>query len=74
MVVGEVGDDRRGSAMGAFTAFFDVGVGLGGPLAGATAALAGYPAVFGLGAAAAMGTAVLSLAPRRSRASAAATA
>src|SRR5207237_2403184 len=44
MVVGRVGDDRRGSALGAFTAFFDIGVGLGGPLAGATAALAGYPA------------------------------
>ncbi len=67
MVVGEVGDDRRGSAMGAFTAFFDIGVGLGGPLAGATASLAGYPAVFALAAVAAMGTAVLSLAPGRSR-------
>ncbi len=59
MVVAEVGDDRRGSALGAFTAFFDLGVGLGGPLAGATAALAGYPAVFVLAAAAALGTAAL---------------
>jgi MFS family permease len=59
MVVGEVGEDRRGSALGAFTAFFDVGVGLGGPLAGATAALAGYPAVFLLSSVAALGTAVL---------------
>jgi MFS family permease len=59
MVVGEVGDDRRGSALGAFTAFFDIGVGLGGPIAGATASLAGYPAVFVLGAAAALGTAAL---------------
>jgi predicted MFS family arabinose efflux permease len=54
-----VGGDRRGSALGAFTAFFDVGVGLGGPLAGATAALAGYPAVFVLGALAALCTAGL---------------
>ena len=61
MVVGEVGDDRRGSALGAFTAFFDLGVGLGGPLAGATAALAGYPAVFYLAAAAALGTAGLAI-------------
>ena len=40
--------------MGAFTAFFDIGVGLGGPIAGATAALAGYSAVFYLSAAAAL--------------------
>jgi MFS family permease len=59
MVVGEVGDDRRGSALGAFTAFFDIGVGLGAPLAGATAALAGYPAVFAMAAAAAVGAAGL---------------
>jgi predicted MFS family arabinose efflux permease len=59
MVVGDVEDDRRGSALGAFTAFFDIGVGLGGPLAGATAALAGYPAVFVLSAVAALGTAAL---------------
>jgi MFS family permease len=59
MVVGEVGDDRRGSALGAFTAFFDIGVGLGGPLAGLTASLAGYPAVFFLAAVAALWTAAL---------------
>jgi MFS family permease len=74
MVVGEVGDDRRGSAMGAFTAFFDIGVGLGGPIAGATASLAGYPAVFALAAVAALGTAALSAAPGRAAASAAAAA
>jgi MFS family permease len=61
MVVGDVGEDRRGSALGAFTAFFDIGVGLGAPIAGATAALAGYPAVFILAAAAALGTAALAL-------------
>ena len=62
MVVGEVGEERRGSALGAFTAFFDIGVGLGAPLAGATAALAGYPAVFLMGSLAALGAA--GLAPR----------
>jgi predicted MFS family arabinose efflux permease len=67
MVVGEVGDDRRGSALGAFTAFFDIGVGLGGPIAGATASLAGYPAVFVLGAAAALGTAALAATSGRLR-------
>ena len=65
MVVGEVAEDHRGSAMGAFTAFFDVGVGLGGPIAGATAALAGYSAVFYLSALAALGTAVLAAIPER---------
>jgi MFS family permease len=70
MVVGEVGDDRRGSALGAFTAFFDIGVGVGAPLAGATAALAGYPAVFVLAAVAALGTAALAAtAPARRRGS-----
>jgi MFS family permease len=59
MVVGGVGEDRRGSALGAFTAFFDIGVGLGGPLAGATASLSGYPAVFVLAAAGALCTAAL---------------
>ena len=59
MVVSEVGEENRGSALGAFTAFFDIGVGVGAPLAGATAAVAGYPAVFLLGAVAALGTAAL---------------
>jgi predicted MFS family arabinose efflux permease len=67
MVVGRVGEDNRGSALGAFTAFFDIGVGIGGPLAGATAALAGYPTVFMLAAGAALATAWLALAHERPR-------
>lgn len=59
MVVHDVDEERRGSAMGVFTAFFDVGVGLGGPIAGATASVAGYPAVFYLSSVAALGTAGL---------------
>jgi MFS family permease len=59
MVVGDVGAQGRASALGAFTAFFDIGVGLGAPLAGAIAALAGYPAVFGVAAGAALCTAAL---------------
>lgn len=65
MVVGEVGEEGRGSAMGAFTAFFDVGVGLGGPIAGLTASLAGYPAVFYLSAVAALGASALAALPER---------
>jgi predicted MFS family arabinose efflux permease len=64
MVVGEIAEDSHGAALGAFTAFFDVGVGLGAPLAGVTASLAGYPAVFVLAAIAALGTAVLAAMPR----------
>ena len=51
LVVEEVDEEQRGAAMGAFTAFFDVGVGIGGPLAGAVSAVAGYPAAFLVGAA-----------------------
>ena len=66
MVVDDVHDEHRGSAMGTFTAFFDIGVGAGGPLSGATASLAGYPAVFVLASVAALGTAGLAaMTPRR---------
>ena len=54
MVVDQVGEERRGAALGTFTAFFDVGVGLGAPIAGAIAAAAGYPAAFWAAAGAAL--------------------
>jgi len=38
--------ERRGAVLGIFTAFFDVGVGIGGPLAGAIAASSGYREAF----------------------------
>jgi predicted MFS family arabinose efflux permease len=47
--------------MGGFTAFFDLGVGLGAPLAGAISAVAGYPAAFGVAAGAAAAGALLTL-------------
>jgi MFS family permease len=46
LVVERVEESRRGAALGAFTAFFDLGLGLGAPLAGAIASLGGYPASF----------------------------
>jgi MFS family permease len=46
VVVSEADDERRGAALGAFSAFFDLGVGTGGLLAGGVAASAGYPAAF----------------------------
>jgi MFS family permease len=58
-VIDRVPEERRGVAMGTFTAFFDLGVGLGAPAAGLAAALGGYPAAFGLAAAAALAAAAL---------------
>lgn len=53
--------ERRGATMGTLTAFFDLGVGIGAPLAGAAAATAGYGAAFWLAAVFALGLTVLSL-------------
>ena len=46
IVVDRVPDNRRGAALGTFTAFFDAGVGLGAPLAGIAAALTDYEGAF----------------------------
>ena len=52
IALGRVSQRARGAAMGTYTAFFDAGVGLGAPLAGLVAALAGYEAAFFFAAAA----------------------
>lgn len=49
-VVDRVSEERRGGALGTFTAFFDAGFGIGAPIAGAVAALLGYAAAFWLAA------------------------
>lgn len=50
LVVDRVDPARRGAAMGAFTAFFDLGVGLGAPFAGLVASWTGaYPPAFYVG-------------------------
>jgi len=59
IVVNQVSEARRGAALGTFTAFFDAGIGIGAPLAGAAAALSSYEGSFLLGAAIALGAAVL---------------
>jgi MFS family permease len=64
IVVNSAGDDRRGGALGIFTAFFDIGVGLGGPLIGVIAAIGGYPAGFWAAAACAAAGVVLTLSIR----------
>jgi MFS family permease len=65
VAVNRVGAERRGKAMGTFTAAFDAGMLVGSPLVGAAAALAGYSAAFYLAAAAALACAALSLAISR---------
>jgi predicted MFS family arabinose efflux permease len=46
IVVDRVPENRRGAALGTFTAFFDAGVGLGAPLAGVAAAISDYEGAF----------------------------
>lgn len=59
IVVEEVPPNRRGAALGTFTACFDAGIGLGAPLAGVAAALSGYEGAFLLGATGGLGAAAL---------------
>ena len=64
VVVNRVPVERRGVAMGTYTAFFDLGMGIGGPAAGAAAAVGGYPAAFALAAGCALSTIVVALSLR----------
>jgi MFS family permease len=59
LVVERVPEERRGVALGTFTACFDLGVGLGSPLVGAFAAVGGYSAAFLGGAGCALGAAAI---------------
>jgi MFS family permease len=65
LVVRRVDDAGRGAAMGAFTAFFDAGVGIGAPLAGAVAALTDYRTAFGVAAGFALAGAITGVLQRR---------
>jgi MFS family permease len=60
LAVNRVAPERRGAAMGTFTAAFDLGMLVGSPAVGAAAGLAGYSAAFYLAAASALICAVLS--------------
>jgi MFS family permease len=64
-VVNQVPEDRRGVALGTFTAFFDVGMGLGSPLVGAAAAIGGYEAAFWVAAGCALAAAAVVAVLRR---------
>jgi MFS family permease len=65
LAVNRVGPERRGAAMGTFTASFDLGMLVGSPAVGAAAAIGGYSAAFYLAAAAALACAALSLSMSR---------
>ena len=61
LVVNRVPEERRGVAMGTFTAFFDLGMGIGSPMVGAAAAIGGYEAAFVLGAGCALAAIAVAL-------------
>jgi hypothetical protein len=50
--------------MGTFTAFFDLGMGIGSPLVGAAAAIGGYEAAFVFAAGCALASIVVALSLR----------
>jgi MFS family permease len=60
LAVNRVAPERRGAAMGTFTASFDLGMLVGSPAVGAAAALGGYAAAFYLAAGSALLCATLS--------------
>ncbi len=64
LVVAQVDESRRGIAMGTFTAFFDIGVGIGSPLAGAAVGLGGYSAAFAVASIASIGSMLVALSLR----------
>jgi len=45
-VVHELGEQNRGAALGVYTAFLDLAMGVTGPIAGYLITTAGYPALF----------------------------
>jgi MFS family permease len=59
LAVNRVIPERRGAAMGTFTASFDLGMLVGSPAVGAAAALGGYSAAFYLASGAALASAAL---------------
>jgi MFS family permease len=65
VAVNRVGPERRGKAMGTFTAAFDLGMLVGSPLVGAAAAIGGYSAAFYLAALASLACATLAVSMSR---------
>jgi MFS family permease len=65
VAVNRVGPERRGAAMGTFTASFDLGMLVGSPAVGAAAAIGGYSAAFYLAALASLACATLAFSMSR---------
>jgi MFS family permease len=65
VAVNRVGADRRGKAMGTFTAAFDLGMLVGSPIVGAAAAVGGYSAAFYVAAFASLACATLAFSMSR---------
>ena len=65
VAINRVGPERRGVAMGTFTANFDLGMLVGSPLVGAAAAIAGYSAAFYVAAVAALACATVAFSMSR---------
>lgn len=59
IALGRVTQQARGAALGTYTAFFDAGVGLGAPIAGAVAALSSYEGAFAFAAVVCLASALM---------------
>jgi len=59
IVINSAPNSQRGTALGAFTSFWDVGIAVGAPLAGLIASLTNYTDIYYVMAACAVGSAVL---------------
>ncbi len=68
VAVSRVAPENKGVALGAYVAFFDLSLGVTGPLAGWLAGHNGYPSIYGLGALAAIAAALLALAQKNNHA------
>jgi MFS family permease len=65
MVMNRTDRSKQGAALGAYTSFWDLGLGVWGPATGAVASSFGYPAVFVVGAACAVAAVAVALSVRQ---------
>lgn len=74
LVMTATSEKERGAAIGAFTAFFDLGMGIGAPIAGAIASLTSYETAFIVASGVALAAGAVSVAGNRAARPAAAAA